>query len=125
MDNIRKILFCVLVFSSFFVNNAHANDLAKSPIGYWKSIDRITGKPKSIIQITRAEDSTLIGKIIKVFPATQGKSNQPTVGMVILSGLVAHQNKWSHGKIIDPENGKIYDCLLRLGENGKSRFNVR
>jgi uncharacterized protein (DUF2147 family) len=123
MHYIKKILFTMFMFTCFCISHAQADSFAtSSPVGYWKSIDRLTGKPKSIIQITRTEDDTLVGKIIKVFPETSN-INQPTVGTVILSGLVAHRNQWQNGKIVDPENGKTYDCSLRLGENGK-KLNV-
>lgn len=123
MDFMKLLLLNLLLITSFFTLNTYADNLAtSSPVGYWKSIDRITGKPKNIIQITRGEDNTLVGKIIKVFPEIN-RINQPTVGTVILSGLMPRQNQWKHGKIIDPDNGKTYNCSLQLGENGK-KLNV-
>jgi uncharacterized protein (DUF2147 family) len=106
-----------------------------TPVGYWKTIDDVTGKPKSIIHISKAENNILVGKVIKIFPkegssqnkvctACSGdKHNQPIVGMVILSGLKASESQWDSGKIMDPENGKTYSCSLRMAENGK-KLNV-
>lgn len=106
-----------------------------SPVGYWKTIDDITGKPKSIVKIWRNQDADLMAKIVKIFPDTkvtqekictacQGdKHNQPIVGMVILSGLKSNSNRWTQGHILDPENGKTYKCTARLIENGK-KLNV-
>lgn len=106
-----------------------------SPIGYWKTIDDITGKPKSIVQITRTSDQVLIAKVIKIFPTkgvTQGKlctacqgdqHNQPIVGMVIMTGLKSAEKQWTNGRILDPENGKTYKCTARLTEQGK-KLNV-
>ncbi len=105
-----------------------------SPVGYWKTIDDITGKPKSIVQVWRNPDSILMAKVVKIFPETTlqtklctacsgNQHNQPIVGMVIISGLRYAENQWAHGQILDPENGKTYKCSARLTENGK-KLNV-
>jgi uncharacterized protein (DUF2147 family) len=108
-----------------------APELTHSPEGYWKTIDDVTGKPKSIIHIWKAENNQLMGKVIKIFPkagsdqskvctACNGqRHNQPIVGMVILSGLKAGQAQWGSGEILDPENGKTYSCSLRMADSGK------
>lgn len=102
-----------------------------TPIGYWKTIDDATGKPKSIVQIWQAENSQLKGKVVKIFPKSGSNQdkvcakcdgnlhNQPIVGMVIISGLMAKENQWDNGRILDPENGKTYNLSLRTAENGK------
>ena len=107
------------------------NTLSNSPVGYWKTIDDVTGRPKSIVQIWKAENDMLAGRVIKVFPkegapvkklcvACEGtRHNQPIVGMVILSGLRSNKSQWGNGQILDPENGKTYSCSLRTAENGK------
>lgn len=109
-------------------------DLLSSPVGYWKTIDDVTGKPKSIIQVWKTPDQVLMGKVIKIYPTTGNqaknciacsgdKHDQPIVGMVILSGLKSGKDQWSQGQILDPENGKTYHCSARLSENGK-KLNV-
>src|SRR6185312_17413619 len=93
-----------------------ANNISTtSPVGYWKTIDDITGKPKSIVQVWRNQDAILMAKIVKIFPDTQAaqekictacqgnQHNQPIVGMVILSGLKSNENQWAQGHILDPE----------------------
>ena len=105
-----------------------------SPVGYWKTIDDATGKPKSIVQIWKTENNILMGKVIKVFAAA-GKSercsacegdmrNQPLVGMVILSNLKPEATQWGNGRIVDVNNGKMYQCAVRLTEKGK-KLNVK
>jgi uncharacterized protein (DUF2147 family) len=123
-------IVCGFIFS---IGNAST---ATSPVGYWKTIDHVTGKPKSIVKIWKTKDQLLMGKVIKIFP-TQGKStaslctecsganrNQPIVGMLIVSGLYAYKQRWDNGKILDPENGKTYTCAMRISENGK-KLNVQ
>ncbi len=104
-----------------------------SPVGYWKTIDDLTGKPKSIVQISQNSNQMLTAKVIKIFPvnkhqnkictACQGeKHNQPIVGMVIMSGLKLAEKQWTNGHILDPENGKTYQCTVRLTEQGKRLY---
>lgn len=118
-----SIALSVFCFSSAFA-------VTDSPIGYWKTIDDISGKPKSIVQISQTADNSLVGKVVKIFPSpgkTEGelcnacrgdKQNQPIVGMVIITGLKGHAEQWKHGEILDPENGRTYSCSLRVAKHG-------
>ena|SRR3990167_5029404 len=105
---------------------------ADSPVGVWQTIDDVSGKPKAIVEIKKTSDNTLVGKIVKVFPQP-GKEqkevcveckgerhNQPIVGMSIVSGLKAvEKNQWGKGEILDPANGKTYNCAMRLTDKGE------
>lgn len=111
---------------------------AASPIGYWKTIDDVTGQPKSILKIAQS-DGVLYGQIIKIFPkpgkdqnetcdACRGdKHNQKIVGMVIMTGLTqdkSNPNIWNGGRILDPQNGKTYRCYVQATDNAQ-RLQVR
>lgn len=125
----------VLFIGIFATTVCTAGVRTDTPIGYWKTIDDVSGKPKSIIQIWKSDNNVLKGKVIKVFGkngavqdkicnACQGDyHDKPIVGMVIISGLKANQSQWGSGRILDPENGKTYSCSLRVAENGK-KLNV-
>lgn len=132
----RLILWIGILLFGCFMTVVYADaGLANSPVGYWKTIDDVTGQPKSIVHIWKNADQMLFGQVIKIFPrpgedpnklctACVGeRRNQPIVGMVILSGLRANQNQWSNGQILDPENGKTYNCTVRVADNGQ-RLNV-
>ena len=110
-----------------------------SPVGYWKTVDDVTGKAKSIIQITESSNHTLSGKILKIIPrlgqqqqefctACQGeRHNARILGMQVLEGLSKLQQParaWSGGVIVDPKNGKSYQCAIALSKNGQL-LNVR
>ncbi len=125
-----KLLLSALSISAFTLTGFAAED--NSPVGYWKTIDDTTGKPKSIIQIWRSSNQSLAGRVVKIFPkdgsmdqsklctaCTGERHNQPIVGMVILSGLRVAENRWDNGRILDPENGKTYSCSARMADNGK------
>lgn len=124
-----------LFATAIYAVQPHHSHIYHSPIGYWKTIDDITGKPKSIVHIWKADNEMLMGKVIKIFPkkgdhinklctSCEGeKHNKPIIGMVILSGLRTQDAHWTKGMILDPENGKTYSCSMRLGDKGK-RLNV-
>ena len=67
-----------------------------SPVGLWRNVDDVSGKPRALIRITESK-GTLQGRIEKVFlaPNESGKcekcegafKNAQVVGLVILSGL--------------------------------------
>jgi len=134
----KLLLAAVATILMGMVSLGFAEGLSKdSPVGYWKTIDDVTGKPKSIIQIWKTSDHKLMGKVIKIYPANRSaknnklctacrgdQHNKPLVGMVILSGLSTQQHSWNSGHILDPDNGKTYKCSVRVTEKGK-RLNVR
>lgn len=115
MDRLKKCLLSLVFLASCFILTAQADIASTSPIGYWKSIDKATGAPKSIIQIWQTPEHVLMGKVIKTY------AKDRDAGTVILSGLKQHAdiNQWREGKLLDPDNGRTYSCSLRMAENGK------
>lgn len=100
-----------------------------SPVGVWKTIDDVTGQPKSLVQISMV-NGELQGKIIKLFrkpteeqnplcdQCTDALHNQPMLGMTILWGLKEDGEYFSGGRILDPKTGKVYKARLKTLENG-------
>lgn len=131
-----KIGIYSLILGCFSMMVHAMHPVPDSPEGFWKTIDDVTGKPKSIIKIWKAENNLLMGKVVKLYSsnskepaklceACQGTNHKkPIVGMIILSGLKINQHQWENGKILDPENGKIYSCSVRVAENG-NKLKVR
>ena len=121
-------VFILFICVAFMATGYAAN--LNTPIGYWKTIDDVTGKPKSIIQIYESSDHSLNGKVLRIYPqpgkdqnelcdACKGaKHNQRIVGMVILEGMQQDGDKWSGGHILDPKNGKTYRCTMKVVGNG-------
>ncbi len=109
----------------FISSGLYAQDI----FGKWKTIDDNTGKPKSIVEIT-LKDGKAYGKIIKLFrepgedpdpicdECTDYRKDQRVIGMTIITGMVQDGDEWEDGEILDPENGKVYDCKLWV-EDGK------
>jgi len=100
--------------------------------GNWVTIDDETGVEKSIIKLY-IENNTLYGRIeTLLLEEDQGQLctncsgselNQPIEGLIILKGLKRDGEQWTGGTILDPANGKEYQCTLTL--NGTSELNVR
>lgn len=135
-----KLTICLLMaLSSALIMPAYAEEQDTSPIGLWKTIDDVTGKPKAIIEIKENQNKSLEGRILKIFSesgeiknkvckACEGeKHNQPLIGMVVLEDLKKNKeasNQWTDGKILDPKNGKIYHCYVQAINQGQ-KLNVR
>lgn len=96
--------------------------------GKWKTIDDETGKMKSIVEIM-VKDGKLVGKIVSLKPetdpnkvcteCTDHRKGKKLVGMEIISGLAKDDGVWAGDDgILDPENGKLYDCKI-WEEGGK------
>ena len=125
----NRLVFVVLMLMSLPVL-AEESGVA----GYWRTIDDVTGKPKAIIKISEAQDHTLRGQILKIFPrpgydqnevcaqCEGDKHNQRIVGMTVMNHLkpdTENQNLYTKGSILDPNNGKTYHCNVLLTQNGQ------
>jgi uncharacterized protein (DUF2147 family) len=105
--------------------------------GKWKTIDDETGKPKSIVQLYK-KNGKLYGKILKLFRGPNeeqnplckecegAKHNKPIIGMVIVNGLEYDDGEWEGDDgILDPNNGKVYDCKMWIEDDEPNILNVR
>ena len=100
--------------------------------GTWINIDDETGVKKSEITLY-VEDGKLYGRIERLLlPEDQGKlctnctgkdKDQPIEGLIIVDGLIQDGDEWTDGDILDPGNGKSYDCLIKLDD--LNTLNVR
>ena len=107
--------------------SAHAADL-NSPVGQWRTIDKESGKPKSIVQITES-GGALTGTIVKLLEGASEKTcskcegdlkDKPLVGMKILWDLKQKGDEWVGGKIFNPADGGTYDSKAKLANGGKT-----
>ena len=125
MRSILLSTFAVILWlaASSFANAAEAT-------GRWKTIDDQTGKPKSIVEISRAADGSYTGKIVELLNPSKpnpvcdkckdDRKNKPITGMEIIRGMKADgANQWSGGTILKPDEGKVYKSKMQLLEDGK------
>jgi len=115
MKRLVLLIVLICVFS-----NVNAQD---SIFGKWKSIDDESNKTKSIVEIYE-KNGRAYGKIISLFrdpdedpdplcdECEGDKYNKRIIGMEIITEMEASGDTWEGGKILDPENGKVYRCKL-------------
>jgi uncharacterized protein (DUF2147 family) len=116
----HKFFIAVLLIFAFSVGL-----LAQDVFGRWKTVDDYSGKEKSIIEIYE-ENGKVYGKIVELInpeitdPTCRKCSgidkDQPLVGLQIIKGLEMDGDEFNGGKILDPENGKLYKCYITLEE---------
>lgn len=105
---------------------------ADDPLGFWRVTDPKTGKTGSIIAIYEYQGK-LYGRIIATLDSNEKlddsiydpKFRAPGVlgepfysGLDMIWDLKKEGDKYTGGKLIDPEHGKIYDADL-WAQNGK------
>ena len=122
MKNILIALLLIVVSPNAFSKEAKIT-------GIWKTIDDDTKQVRSLVEIS-IQDKQLYGKIIKLFPqdgdpenpvcekCEGDRKNKLILGLQIIDGLTLKKNKWRDGEILDPNNGKTYDCRI-WEEDGK------
>lgn len=108
-----------------------AND---TPVGTWKQVDS-SGKTKSIIQITdnNGELKATVKELQNRTPEAIARDgdpakctqcqgdlkDKPIVGMAIMWGVSKDDDVWDGGKIVNPEDGKVYKVKLTMKDNGQ------
>jgi uncharacterized protein (DUF2147 family) len=117
--------------AAFATDSQGANE---GPYGYWKSVDKKTGQLQSIFKLYD-DKGKLTGKILKIFPkpgeehdpichkCEGSRKDQPKVGIVFFWNFAPAKdkpNKWVDGKILNPDDGKIYSSEATLSDDGKS-----
>ena len=98
--------------------------------GRWKTIDNETGKAKSIVEISRAANGTLNGRIVELLNPSKpnpvcdkckdDRKGKPITGMEIIRNMKPDgDNAWAGGTILKPDEGKVYKSKMQLLEGGK------
>lgn len=126
MINMKKAMFTVLLVTLTISLNA------QTIFGKWENRDDETGEVDSIIEVYE-KDGKAYAKIIEILDQERqdavcdlckGKNkDKPILGMNILTGLTKKGNEWSGGKILDPKNGKVYKCYIKL--KGPDKLKLR
>jgi len=103
----------------------------QTPVGTWRQFDDRKGDLRSIIRIDIV-DGQIVGSIVRTFLRPGEPENpvcdkcpgefkdKPIVGLRFLWGLKGAGRAWDGGRVLDPDDGKIYRVKLRLSEDGKT-----
>ncbi|MCK5781586.1 MAG: DUF2147 domain-containing protein [Flavobacteriales bacterium] len=109
---------------------------AQGILGKWKTVDDETGKTKSVVEIFQKGDK-VYGKIVELLnreagdedplcdKCTDDRLNKHIVGMEIIRAMEKDDEKYEEGTIMDPGNGKIYDCKMWVDEDDSKVLKVR
>jgi uncharacterized protein (DUF2147 family) len=99
---------------------------AQSVLGKWKTIDDETGEEKSIVEIYQS-DGKVYGKIVEILNPKKknavcdkcdgNQKNKPILGMKIIDGLEPDDDVYEGGTILNPSNGKVYKCRLKIEDD--------
>ncbi len=120
--------YCLLVVMLFFSQISFSQTI----FGKWRTIDDETGKEKGIVEIFE-RNGKVFGRIIDILDIEhkhhkcvkcEGEDkNKPILGLTIIKGMKKNGNEYEGGKVLDPKNGKLYQCKISL--NGKDKLIVR
>lgn len=99
--------------------------------GKWHSTNDETGKVDSVIEMYK-KDGKAFAKIIQINDPERQKAvcdlctgenkNKSILGLEILTGLEKDDDEWSGGEILDPRNGKVYNCYIKLVKPNKLKI---
>jgi uncharacterized protein (DUF2147 family) len=100
-----------------------------TPIGLWRSISDVDGKPTALVEISK-KGGSLSGIVKEILVPTDSadrfcghctgdRKDKPIMGMQIVWDMRPDGDGWSGGSILDPDNGKIYKGKIWLSDNGK------
>ncbi len=102
-----------------------------TPVGEWQQFDDRKGDLRSIIRIDEG-NGQLTGTIVRAVLRPGEPPNptcekcpgefkdRPIEGLRFMWGLTGEGRSWDGGRILDPEDGKIYRVKLRLSEDGRT-----
>ncbi|MEL6811244.1 MAG: DUF2147 domain-containing protein [Bacteroidota bacterium] len=115
----KRPYILTLLLLSFVFNTALSQDV----FGKWKTVDDNSGEARSIVEIYE-EDGKVYGKIIDLINPKEENpicdqcsgedKDQPVIGLKFIKGLTKDGDEYNGGKILDPENGKLYKCYITL-----------
>lgn len=121
----KKVFFTTLLFALSITINA------QTIFGKWNSTNEETGNIDSIIEVYE-KDGKAFAKVIEIKGSTRKNAvcekcedenkNKPILGLNILTGLQENEDEWSGGNILDPRNGRIYNCYIKLIKPNKLKI---
>jgi uncharacterized protein (DUF2147 family) len=121
----KKIFFTTLLFALSITTNA------QTIFGKWNSTNEETGNIDSIIEVYE-KDGKAFAKVIEIKGSARKNAvcekcedenrNKPILGLNILTGLEKNDDEWSGGNILDPRNGRIYNCYIKLIKPNKLKI---
>jgi uncharacterized protein (DUF2147 family) len=101
---------------------------ASSPAGKWRTVDDKTGQVESVVRIWES-DGKMFGAVDQLYTQPRDvrcdrcrgdQHNQRVEGMTIMWDLVPEGKGWGKGHVLDPKDGKVYNCKIEVSPDGKT-----
>jgi len=114
----NAVAVVVAILSAMLAAPLFAQD---SAIGLWKNVE----SDKVTLIRTYEEGGKLLGKIEKVLKnnvedtAATCNKDKPMAGLQLIWDMQKDGDRWSGGKLLDPETGRVVNCRLETEEGGK------
>jgi uncharacterized protein (DUF2147 family) len=102
---------------------------AQSITGLWQTVSE-DGVAKSEVRIWKSGDEYM-GRVAEIYRKDKRDArctecdrddpryNEKVLGMTIIKGLEkTGENMWENGTILDPQNGNVYKCKMRINDDG-------
>ncbi|RCS27096.1 DUF2147 domain-containing protein [Polaribacter sp. WD7] len=99
--------------------------------GKWLSTNDETGEIDSVIEMYE-KDGKAYARVIEIKDPNRQTAvckkcegtnkNKPILGLEILTGLEKDDDEWSGGEILDPRNGNVYKCYIKLVKPNKLKL---
>ncbi|APZ47235.1 hypothetical protein BW723_13500 [Polaribacter reichenbachii] len=122
MKKLLSTLF--ILFISFSMNS-------QTIFGKWNTVNDETGEVDSVIEVYK-KNGKAYAKILQINDPEKQKAicekcdapnkDKPILGLEILTGLEKNDKEWSGGEILDPRNGKVYKCYIKLVKPDKLKI---
>jgi uncharacterized protein (DUF2147 family) len=118
-----------IVFGS--VLGFEANAAEPTATGLWQQVDDKTGEVGGWFLLFE-KDGAYQGAIAKTFPkpgedpnplckkCEGDQKNAPLLGLVLIKGMKRTGLKYENGTILDPRDGKVYNALMEVSQDGKT-----
>ncbi|PQJ74589.1 DUF2147 domain-containing protein [Polaribacter gangjinensis] len=119
-----------ILLTTFFLIAAFSIQ-SQTIFGKWHSTNEETGEVDSVIEVYE-KNGKAFAKVVEIKNpkrknavcdlCTGENKNKPILGLNILTGLEKDGEEWSGGKILDPRNGKVYKCYIKLETENKLKI---
>lgn len=113
----KRTLFLAVFFISITA-------FSQSVFGIWKQIDDATGEAQTYIEIYKKNNGKAYGKIIKILNEEEQDAicdkcpapfkGKPILGLDVLNDLKKDGERWSDGKLLKADTGKLYSGYIEL-----------
>lgn len=98
-----------------------------SPVGLWRAVDGKTGQPRALIRFEK-QDGRYFGRIEWTSDPEDAtntcthckdeRKDAPIIGLTLIRNMERVGEEFRNGDILDPRNGGVYRCELRLEDGG-------